>query len=231
MQALILAAGRGTRMRDLTSETPKPMLQVSGRTLIEHKLEALPVEVDEVILVIGYQGDAIRDYFGNESHGRRMAYVVQEEMNGTAGAVWAARNLLHGRFLVLMGDDLYAREDMEQCIATPDWSMVVARVDAMQAGGCVAVDERGQITGIEEGDHGGRPGLVGTNLFVLDMRFFDMPAVPKAVESSELGLPQTAVMISRAEAMPFRAIETSFWHQITSPEDLAEAEKRLGVVK
>ena len=231
MQALILASGRGTRMRDLTSETPKSMLQVAGRTLIEHKLDVLPSEVDEVVIVIGYQGKAIQEYFGGESHGRRITYVQQEELDGTAKGVWAAKAVLHDRFLVLMGDDLYCREDMERCIATPDWSMVVAPIASMGAGGCVAVDETGAITGIEEGDHGGRPGIVGTNLFVLDTRFFDMPPVPKAPGSHEYGLPQTAVMISKAEAISFKAIETSFWHQVSSPEDLVEAEKRLGMLK
>ncbi|MFA7302156.1 MAG: sugar phosphate nucleotidyltransferase [Candidatus Paceibacterota bacterium] len=231
MQALILASGRGTRMGELTSDTPKPLLQVAGKSLIEHKLEALPSAVDEVVVVVGYQGDAIKECFRDESHGRRIVYVQQEILDGTAKGVWAAKDVLHDRFLVLMGDDLYCREDMECCILTPDWSMVVAPVGAMGAGGRVEVDQRGVITGIEEGDHEGRPGLVGTNLFVLDTRFFDMPPVPKAPGSEEYGLPQTAVMISTAEAIPFHAIETRFWHQVTSPEDLIEAEKRLSVVK
>jgi len=231
MQALILAAGRGTRMGTLTNEMPKPMLMVGNKNLIEHKLDALPKEVDEVILLIGYQGDAIRNYFGSEARGRKITYVTQEKLDGTAGAVWAAREVLRDRFLILMGDDLYAREDMQRCIATPDWSMVVSPIESMHAGGNISLGENGAILGVEEGDHSGKPGLMGTNLVMLDTRFFDLPPTPKSPDSSEYGLPQTAVAISKAKSIPFTALSTTFWHQITSPEDLVTAAARLHMLK
>ena len=69
MQAVILAAGRGVRMGALTESTPKPMLQIKGRTLLEYKLAALPEEVDEVIIVVGYLGGMIQSHFGGEYNG------------------------------------------------------------------------------------------------------------------------------------------------------------------
>jgi len=111
-QAVILAAGKGTRMLPLTETRPKPMQEVSGKNLIEWKLAALPEAIRDVVIVVGYQGEQIREFFGDMWHGRSIRYVVQEKLNGTAGALWSARNLLHGRFLVLMGDDLYAKEDI-----------------------------------------------------------------------------------------------------------------------
>ena len=70
IQAVILAAGKGTRMLPLTVNAPKPMQEVLGKNLLELKIEALPDEVDEVIMVIGYLGNMIRDFFGDEYGGK-----------------------------------------------------------------------------------------------------------------------------------------------------------------
>ena len=227
MQAVILASGRGTRMGTLTDSVPKPMLMVAGKTLIDHKLDALPPEIDEVIIVIGYQGQLIREHYGDSYKGIRLQYVEQPELNGTGGAMWLARPLITGRFLVLMGDDIYAREDIERCITTDDWSVLIERTETMAQGGSMVVDEDGFVLGIEEGDHRGRPGIMNTNMFVLDERVFEQELVPKASGSNEYGLPQTVVEASKRFSIPLRAIDATSWIQITAPEDLQEAGKRL----
>lgn len=227
MQAVILAAGRGTRMKALTDAVPKPMLRVAGKTLIEHKLDALPEAVDEVIFVVGYQGDVIREAFGDSFAGRRISYVEQETLDGTMGALALARPYLTDRFVVMMGDDLYARTDIEACLAAPGWSVLVKATDAMSSGGRMVMSEKGNIVAIEEGDHTGKPGLMNTNLFALDPRAFEHPFVPKVQGSSEYGLPQTVVAASAQAGIPLKAVEATFWFQITAPEDLEAAEQAL----
>ena len=228
MQAVILAAGRGTRMKELTQSVPKPMLEVLGKSLIEHKLDALPEEVSEVILVIGYQGDVIRAAFGEEFGGRTIRYVEQSELNGTAGALWQAKDLLTDRFVVMMGDDLYAKEDVRACFESPDWSVLAEALPSMRSGGKIVLATDGSITAIEEGDHAGTHGLMNTNILVLDQRVFAYPLVPKAPESDEYGLPQTVLQASRESGIALRPVKASFWVQITAPEDLAEAARILG---
>lgn len=229
MQAVILAAGRGTRMGALTDTMPKPMLQVLGKSLIEHKLDVLPDTVDEVIIVIGYRGDFIRATFGDSFGGRRIRYVVQEELDGTMGALALARPYLTDRFIVMMGDDLYAREDIDASFASPDWTVLVQSTDSMGAGGRMVMDDTGHIVAIEEGDHTGKPGLMNTNMLALDPRVFDYPMVPKTAGSTEYGLPQTVLAASLASGIPLRAIEATFWFQITAPEDLVRAEEVVRV--
>lgn len=226
MQAVILASGKGTRMKELTQSVPKPMLKVSGKSLIEHKLDALPAEIDEVILVIGYLGEVIREAFGSEFKGRRIRYVEQESLNGTAGAVWLTAPLITGRFVVLMGDDLYAKEDIEACIHAPDWSLLVQSTEHMAAGGRMVMED-GLIVSIEEGDHTGKPGLMNTNLFALDQRIFEHPMVPKALGSDEYGLPQSVLEASKASGIPLAAVDATGWFQVTAPEDLKGAEEFL----
>ena len=101
MQAVILASGRGTRMGVLTEHTPKPMLRVSGRTLIDHKLDELPEVITEVIIVIGYHGDQIRAQYGDVYKGMRITYVEQPGLDGTGKATWFAQPHITDRFIVL----------------------------------------------------------------------------------------------------------------------------------
>lgn len=231
MQAVILASGRGTRMRELTETVPKPMLMVAGKTLIEHKLDALPESIDEVIFIVGYHGNVIREKFGDSFGGRAIRYVEQEVLNGTAAAVWLARDFLRDRFVVLMGDDIYGPNDIARSTRVDDWSILVERTDTMGSGGSMVIDEEGNVVAIEEGDHRGKPGLMNTNLMTLDTRIFDFPLVPKSEGSDEYGLPQTVVAAAQAGGIPLTAVYSTFWIQVTAPEDLAIAEERLGTIE
>jgi len=193
MQAVILAAGRGTRMKELTQDTPKPLLLVSGKTLLEHKFETLPDTVTEIILVVGYFADQVRAACGEIYKNIPIRYVVQDTLDGTGGALWKAKDLLKDTFVVMMGDDLYTKEDVAACISQKGWTMLVQETACIYGGGRIVIDE-GVVSAIEEGEHGGIPGFINTGLQTLDMRFFDQPLVPKSVGSSEYGLPQTALI-------------------------------------
>jgi NDP-sugar pyrophosphorylase family protein len=226
MQAVILAAGRGTRMKELTNDVPKPLLETAGKTLLEHKFDELPDEVDEIVIIIGYHGDKVEERLGNEYNGRRITYVVQETLDGTAGALWKAKEALHDRFLVMMGDDLYGRNDLEAAAASSDWVIGAWPLPAGASGGRITAGPSGTITDIVEGTHE-EPGETSTNLFVLDTRLFEYPMVPKAPGSEEYGLPQTVLAASKESGIPLKALRASFWVQVTSPEDLAKAEEIL----
>lgn len=224
MQAVILAAGRGTRMGALTEHTPKPLLQIAGKTLIERELDVLPSEIDEVIIIVGYLGTAIQQRLGGEYAGKRLLYIEQDVLDGTAGALWRAAPILKGRFLVLMSDDLYLADDAVRCISANDWVMLVKKVDHMIAGGYAITDETGTVTEIREGNHGGKSGRISTNMFALDTRVFQFPMVPKSEGSTEFGLPQTVLAASKNAGIPFTTIDATFWFQISTPEDLKSAE-------
>lgn len=228
MQAVILAAGRGTRMETLTEHLPKPLLRVAGKTLLEHKFDALPDEVDEIVLVVGYLQEIIRERFGNSCNEKRITYVVQENpIGGTMDALLKARSILEGKFLVMNGDNIYAAEDMKNCLAY-DWATVVMKTESVKYGARVEVAKDGTVQGIIEWEgHEGTPGFKNINLYALDTRIFEYPPVPKAPGSNEHGLPQTIVAASKRSGIPFHAIEGTFWIQIKDAEDLAAAERLM----
>ena len=227
MQAVILVAGRGTRMKELTEGVPKGLLQVAGRSLLEYALDVLPENVDEVIFIVGYLGSMIHDKFGAEYFGKRILYIEQEELNGTAGALWLAQDVLKDRFIVMNGDDIYDRADVVRITRAKDWALLVTRVPHMNEGGKVIMNKKGLITNIVEGEHDGKPSLMSANVFLLDTRIFSSKLIPKAPDSSEYGLPQTMLVASKQLGIVIEPIAATNWIQISRPEDLRKAEEIL----
>jgi NDP-sugar pyrophosphorylase family protein len=228
MQAVILAAGMGTRMGELTAHVPKPMVRLAGKPLIEYKLDALPPQINEVVIVIGYLGNLIKEHYGDSYNGKNLIYVEQQTLDGTMGALRCAQPFLKGRFLVMMSDDLYAKEDIDRCLDIENgWAVLVQEMGEMAAAGAVKVDAEATVTGIVEGNYGRTPGLANTNLMVLDVRIFDAHMTHKAPGSTEVGLPQTAVTAAQELDIPFRAVMTTRWFQITNPHDIETASKML----
>ena len=223
IQAVILAAGKGTRMLPLTTSVPKPMQEVLSKNLLEWKIEALPEEVDEVILVIGYLGDVIRDYFGDEYLGKKIRYVVQTELNGTGGALWMTKEFLRDRFIVMMGDDLYGKDDIKQ-ILSYEWAIGGYPVWQRETGGEITKDEKGNFNTIKEERHYVNDGYVNTNLLMLRKDLFN-EALVQIPNKTEFGLPHTLLPLSLKIGVPL--IEVKEWFQITAPEDLVAAEKFL----
>ena len=228
MQAIILAAGKGTRMRELTKDKPKPMILLAGKTLLEHKFDALSDDIDEIVIVIGYLGHIIQERFGNEYKGKRIVYVKQETQDGTTGALQCAKDVLKDRFIVMMSDDLYAKDDIQRCASIETgWAVLVQEAEEMKEAGAVEVDSEGTVVGILEGNRGNNPGLANTNMFIFDKRIFEAHLVHKAPGNPEIGLPQTAIRAAQELDIPFRAIMTTRWFQITNPEDIQKAEEIL----
>ena len=224
MQAVIIAAGLGTRMGPLTQTTVKPLLKVGKRPLLEYTFDALPDEIDEVIVVIGYLGEQIQAYLGENYCGRPINYVKQKKLEGTAKALWEAMPLLHGRFLVLMADDIYAKPDIEKCLKH-ERAMLVMRTMSAGPGGKVLFTDNAGLNRVEEGKSHPAGSLISTNVFVLTPEFFDYEPVKLTDREGEWGLPQTVARM--AKDYPVSVIEASRWIKITTPDDLKLAVQAL----
>ena len=108
MKAVLLVGGLGTRLRPITYRIPKPLLPVMGKPLIQHVIDKVPDEVDEVIVPVSYKKEMIERYL--EEHRPRMKVTLVDEPTplGTGGAVKNVERLIDGTFLVINGDSVWS---------------------------------------------------------------------------------------------------------------------------
>lgn len=220
MQAVILAAGEGTRMRPITHHVPKPLVRFHApdgtrKTTVESNLELLPPEVDELLFVVGYLKEQVMNYFGDEFQGRRVQYIEQKKPLGTGHAVALVSKHIKDRFLVMMGDDLYSQVDIDACFAVPGSALLVQKVRSKYSGGNVTLDAQGNLKAIEEGTHSG--GLLNAALYVLTPDYFSYDPVP-IKNGAEYGLPQT--IVTMAADHPVKVVEAQWWQQVTDMNDI-----------
>ncbi len=223
MQCVILAAGEGTRMRPLTLEYPKPLIEVCGKPLLAHIIDALPHVVDEVIVVVGYKGEMIRSHFGESYGKRRMRYVVQENpKGGTADALFAARALIAGKFLVMYGDDIHGAGALAEVVGKPH-GMLAAHSDHPEKFGVIAMRDNGTLAEIIEKPEIPPSHMVNIGGFVLMPEVFAYKAPLSAHNEYFL----TDVVSAYAKQHPVSVVEQDVWIPLGYPEDVLKAEKIL----
>jgi bifunctional UDP-N-acetylglucosamine pyrophosphorylase/glucosamine-1-phosphate N-acetyltransferase len=220
MQAVILAAGEGTRMRPLTETVPKPMLPVGDRPLVAHTVDAaVDAGATELVFVVGYEADRVREHFGDEYRGVQLSYAVQEEQLGTAHAAAAAREHLDGDFVVLNGDDLYDRAAIEALFdACP--AVGAYRVDDPRPYGVFSLDGE-RVTGVVE-----KPDDPPSNRVNVGAYHFPAEAADwlTEVEESERGEYEITDVVERlVGAREVRAVPVERWLGVGRPWELLEA--------
>lgn len=226
MKGVILAAGVGSRLWSVTeNRLPKHLVEIHGRPLLEYIIESLPPAIDEVILVIGYQGDKIKKHFGKDWMNKRISYVEQPKLRGTADALAQCRLYLEGeRFLVMMGDNLYCQSDIERCL-TYSFCVLAKEVDDPRQFGVIRFNEDGTLADIVEHPLSPPSAYANTGLYVMDDRFFGLVPVTKSRDSEETGLPQTLVRL--ATEVPIHVVEASFWQPVDNEDQLQRANELL----
>lgn len=219
MKIVILAAGKGVRMNELTKNTPKPLLLYKGKTLLDHKLETLPHSITEIIFVIGYLGEKIKEHFKNSYNSIPVRYIEQKEMKGTAHALYQCKDFLNEPFIVLMGDDLYAPEDIEKLmqVKNSNWAVLTYLDKPGIRAGKIVKDEKGGLKEIYEDFDGSSPyNLVYTGACLLTPDIFTKEMTQ--LSNGEFGLPQTITKFIGEKNII--VLETNTWIRITTPEDL-----------
>lgn len=225
MQTVILAAGQGTRMRPLTDRRPKPMLPVADRPLMAHTADAaVEAGATELLLVVGYEADAVRGYFGDEYRNTPVRYAVQAEQRGTAHAVRAAREHIEGAFAVLNGDDIYDPDSVTRLFEGGP-AVGTYEVENPRPYGVFDIAD-GVVEGIVEKPADPPSNRVNVGAYVL-------PAEARGwldVEESERGEEEVTDVLARVvDERSVRAVGVDRWMGVGRPWELLEAnEWQLG---
>lgn len=230
MQAVILAAGEGTRMRPLTETVPKPMLPVADRPLCAHTADAaVEAGATELVFVVGYEAAAVRAYFDDAYRGVPVSFARQDEQRGTADAVRAAREHLDGSFAVLNGDNLY---DPESIAALFEASPAIAAIEVDDPAnyGVLSTSPSGErITEIVE-----KPAVPPSNLANAGAYAFPERAIDWLdVGESARGEYEITDVVSRlVESMSVTPITLGRWLDVGRPwELLAANEWKIGALE
>ncbi|MDL0118496.1 sugar phosphate nucleotidyltransferase [Halobacterium salinarum] len=226
MQAVVIAAGQGTRMGPLTDGLSKPMLPIGGQPIVEHVLDEVAPYVEEFVVVVGYEASQITEHFGDEHHGVPIEYVTQDEQLGTAHAIQQAQPHIDEAFLALNGDVYLTPELVADLAAAEITAMAVKPVEDPRSYGVVDIDDS-QITSIVE-----KPDDPPTNLANLGLYRFT-PEIFKYIdetERSERGEYEITDSLQHAldDGQPVTAVEYDGpWLDIGRPWELLEATEHI----
>ncbi|MCL9817226.1 bifunctional sugar-1-phosphate nucleotidylyltransferase/acetyltransferase [Natronocalculus amylovorans] len=224
MQTVVLAAGAGTRMRPLTDSIPKPMLPVAGQPLVAHTIErAVAAGASRIILVIGYESDQVRTYFGNSYDGVPIEYTVQPEQRGTADAVRVASQALADEpFVVLNGDALYDIPALQKLYQNGP-AVGSYRVSNPSSYGVLQTDGN-RVTGVVEKPIDPPSNLINTGAYVFPAETRDRLDVGVS-ERGELEL--TDVLQAVCDAHTVTAVPFERWLDVGRPWELLSANEWL----
>lgn len=219
MDAIILAAGKGTRLRPHTNDTPKPLLPVQGRPILDWIIGALP-PVDRLVVVVNYLAEQIEAYLRTQKHVRDWTTVRQTEPRGTGDALMSCRGkVASDRVMVLNGDDLMGRADLARLAAVP-MGILARPVDQPKDYGIIFRNPDGTVKELIE-----KPDIPGPQLANIGAYLF-----PKAVFDLTLPLsPRGEYEITDAVSQlagrgRFEVIEANYWLPIGNVEQWTAAQ-------
>ena len=223
MQAVILAAGKSTRTHPLTITKPKPLLKIANKTLLEHNLDNLLNVVDEVIIVVGYKKNLIKKYLGIRYKNLKIRYVEQKEQLGTGHAVLTAEHFINGKFLLMMGDDIYSRNDINNSIKYR-YSILVHKTRKWKNFG-VVLEKNGILIDFVEKPKKFVSDLVNTAYYVLDKEIFGYLHSINKSSRNEFEFPDALNLLAKNESV--HCVQATHWLPIVYPWDLLVADRNL----
>jgi bifunctional UDP-N-acetylglucosamine pyrophosphorylase/glucosamine-1-phosphate N-acetyltransferase len=210
MDAVILAAGLGTRLRPHTLTTPKPLLPVQGRPILDWTFGALPRAVDRVVMVVHYLAEQVEAYLRQQTHFKDWAVVPQGTPQGTGDAFRKCRSQIRSdKVMVLNGDDLFGADDLANLAACPA-GVIVTEVQEPKKFGIAFLKPDGTLEKLVEKPDLPQPQLANTGAYVF----------PRDVFQIEIGLSKrgeyeiTDYVTQLAARQQFHVVRSTFWFPI-----------------
>jgi dTDP-glucose pyrophosphorylase len=229
-KAVILAAGRGTRMRELTADLPKPMIEVRGKPVLQHIVEGLhDAGVNRFLIVVGYRADVVRNFFGDGSRDKiDIDYTTQEKQDGTGRVVELAKSFVaNSPFVLAYGDILLDPANYKRIVDLADdveAVVSVTRGEDVSKGGAVFVNERMELVDLREKTKPGEATSLWYNagLYAFRPSIFGFTAKLKPSPRGEYELTDAIRELAQS-GKKVQALElTGEWADVRDPEILAK---------
>jgi len=229
-KAVLLAAGRGTRMRELTADLPKPMIEVRGKPVLQHIVEGLrDAGVREFLIIIGYRADSVRNFFGDGSrYNACVQYATQLVQDGTGRVVDLAHNFAaQSPFVLSYGDILVDPANYKRLVDLADdveATISVKRGEDVSKGGAAFLNERMELVDLREKSGPGDASSPWYNAGIYAFRpsIFEFTAKLKPSPRGEFELTDAVRDLGRS-GKKVQALElTGEWADVRDPEILAK---------
>jgi D-glycero-alpha-D-manno-heptose 1-phosphate guanylyltransferase len=187
VDAIILAGGRGTRLREVVDDRPKPMAEVAGRPFLEWLLLALRNQgVNRVILATGYKHEMVSDYFGNgQNYGLELVYAPEPAPLGTGGAVRHALPFINTNRVVVLNGDSYCPFDLNLLFQRHDQveaaiSLWLVQIEDCSRYGSVETEDNGCVTAFREKTPELKDGFINAGVYLVEKHVIEsIPADQK----------------------------------------------------
>ena len=233
--AVLLAAGRGTRMRDLTADIPKPMIKVRGKPILLHIVEGLQTAgIKNFLIIVGYHGDAVREYFGDGTcFGLRIKYATQVVQDGTGRVVDLARDFTENVPFVLSYGDILVDPHNYKSIAdlSDDVEAIISvkRDEDVSKGGAVFLNEQMELVDLREKPNPGEKTSPWYNagLYAFRPSIFEFTARLQPSPRGEYELTDAIRELAQS-GKKVKALELiGEWADVRDPEILAKLNQKL----
>jgi dTDP-glucose pyrophosphorylase len=233
-KAVLLAAGRGTRMRELTTDLPKPMIEVRSKPILRHIVEGLrEAGVRQFLIIVGYRADAVQNFFSDGSrYNIEIQYATQVVQDGTGRVVDLARNFAgDSPFVLSYGDILVDPANYKRLLDLADdieAIISVKRGEDVTKGGAVFVNDQMELVDLREKPEPGESTSPWYNagLYAFRPSIFDFTAKLKPSPRGEYELTDAVRELARS-GKKVQALElTGEWADVRDPEVLAQLNAR-----
>jgi glucose-1-phosphate thymidylyltransferase len=234
MKAVVLAAGKGTRLRPLTEDRPKALVEVDGRPILSHCLEQLAaLGAEEFVIVVGYHAEMIIDRYGDSFRGVPITYTYQREQLGLAHALLTVEEHVDDDFMLMLGDNVF-RADLASVVEhqrrrLADAAFLVEEVpweEASRYGVCVTNGD-GEIVEVVEKPEEPPSNLVMTGFYTFTPAIFHACHLVRPSDRGEYELSDAIDLLVRS-GRTIAAVTIDGWRvDVGYVADREEAERRL----
>jgi glucose-1-phosphate thymidylyltransferase len=238
MQSVVLAAGKGTRLRPLTDKKPKGMVEVAGKPILTHCFEQLiHLGAEKLVVIVGYRKQNIISHYGDEFQGVPITYAHQREQNGLAHALLKAEEHVDEDFMLMLGDNIF-RANLSDVVSRQqedraDAAFLVEEVPYEEASryGVCDTNDYGEIEEVIEKPDDPPSNLVMTGFYTFTPAIFHACKLVQPSDRDEYELSDAIDLLIKS-GRTIDAIPMDGWRiDVGYPEDREEAEQRLQEVE